>query len=95
MLNVNVIRTWAYERSCDVIILSHFWLHTVERNICFGYFVLALNLKIIRTLIKTYVPGPTAGLILVVCIFYPLNTNAIKFIIIEFINTTDKVIKCV
>lgn len=38
-----------------------------------------------------YIPGPTTGLILVVCIFYPLNTNAIKFIIIEFINTTDKV----
>lgn len=38
-----------------------------------------------------YIPGPTTGLILVVCIFYPLNTNAIKFIIIEFISTTDKV----
>lgn len=40
---------------------------------------------------KLYAPGPTIGLVFAVWLgFYPLKTNAIKFIIIFVICTTEK-----
>lgn len=92
MLNIDVVRSWANQSGSGIIILFCFWFHAVEGDISFRYFILSLYFKVIGSCIKTYIPGPTIGLGLLDCIFYPLNTNAIKFIIIEFINTTDKVI---
>ena len=86
VLYVDVVGSWSYH-SCDVVVgLSEFGFHAAEGDVCFGYFILVVDLKVVGGCMVDEIPGPTwglglpwgAGLSL-------LNTNAIKFIIMDYL----------
>jgi hypothetical protein len=86
VLDVDIVGAWSNQGGGDIGYFSGFRLHASEGNVGFGYFILALYLKVVGSCIDGVVPGPTLGFTLEMCWgFYPLNTNAIKFIIIRII----------
>jgi hypothetical protein len=85
VLDVDVIGAGS-DHGEPIVGLFEFGFHTAEGNVCFGDFILVVDLKIVAACMKGGVPGPTLWLGLVGC--FPLslrNTKAINFIIMSYL----------